>query len=134
MDFSRLDRMISRTIDRSFSVPCRIEPMTRRVNGRPDTDPERSIVTIPAIFDEDDSDGGIQTGNRTGGAGNDFQSVSVGTRIQVSISSEYLDATAWPRQGDRVSFPSRPTWGTFDVSRVLEEGDRLRISLTRVSR
>lgn len=120
--FDRLERSLSRAVDRQFSVRAIIDGMTRTPNGRPQPDPARAEIHVRGILDMEDTYAAIEAGAREG-KGNDFRTLATGTNYLFSV-----DRTRWPqadnvKQGDRL---------TMDDGRKFEVVSTRRDGMSRV--
>lgn len=100
--FDRLERSLSRTVDRQFAVRAIIDGMTKTPNGRPQVDPARAEIHVKGILDVEETFAALETGAREG-KGNDFRTLAAGTNYLFSV-----DRTRWPqadnaKQGDKLS-------------------------------
>lgn len=131
--FDRLDRMVSRAVDRTNAIPFVLTPMKSTPNGRPGPDPDRAVVNGKGIFDYISTEFGIQLGVRKSyREANDLRSLQTGRDPQLSADRIYFPIGAQePKQGDIVSFPTRPELPEFDVVSAQRDGQsRLVLMLT----
>ncbi|KAB2738460.1 hypothetical protein F9K90_07180 [Brucella anthropi] len=101
--FDRMERQLSRTIDRTFAIRFAIHPQRSTPNGRPAVDPERQSWTGKGILEENAEAVDVEVGRRDG-AGN-----SLGTMVRGHSSEFSVDVHRWPnavhaRQGDLIEF------------------------------
>jgi hypothetical protein len=116
--FSRLDRMTSRAVDRTFSVRFQVQPGKKTPNGRPGPDLDRDQWEGRGVLDETPSLPPIEIGKRDGD-GNDFRSVLVGNVIELSIDKTRYPQASQARQGDRLQTDDLRR---FEVSSVRPDG------------
>lgn len=131
--FDRLDRMVSRAVDRTNAIPFILTPMASTPNGRPGPDATRSIVNGKGIFDYISTEFGIQLGVRKSyREANDLRSLQTGRDPQLSVDRLYFPiGVQEPKQGDIVSFPTHPELPDFDVVSAQRDGQsRLVLMLT----
>ena len=128
--FDRLDRMASRTVDRTMSESFRITPMKLSPNGRPEFDAEREMVTARGVLDTTPGPAGVQIGERRPSAeNNDLRALVRGNAIVMSCRvSQFAEM---PRQGDMVDWPSQPDRKQMMISSVRPDGQsRVELVLT----
>lgn len=99
--FDRLDRMVSRTADRQFSVSATITPMRGSPNGRSSIDPERGEMIVKGIFSQSPADHHIEVGNRSR-SGNDLRSLAHGNTYEFSVDTARYPDAALVRQNDHL--------------------------------
>lgn len=116
--FDRLDRMISKTVDRQFSVCATVYPMARTPNGRSVMDPSRSTIDLKGIFDQLPSLDAIEVGKRER-TGNDFATISSGMSYQFSFDVVRYPHADLIKQGDRLTLDDARR---FDVTSVERDG------------
>lgn len=131
--FDRLDRMVSRAVDRVNAIPFVLTPMVSTPNGRPGPDENRPVVNGRGIFDYISTEFGIQLGVRKSyREANDLRSLQTGRDPQLSVDRLYFPiGVQEPKQGDIVSFPTHPELPDFDVVSAQRDGQsRLVLMLT----
>lgn len=127
--FDRMERHLSRTVDRSFSRTFTVTPVLTTPNGRPIADPDRPAWSGRGIFDEAAEPAGIEVGSRDG-TGNSLRSMVAGHEYALSI-----DRHAYPKadeiaQGTRVKLAGDTN--TYRVAAVRRDGmSRVVLNLTR---
>lgn len=99
--FDRLERSLSRTVDRQFAVRATIDGMTKTPNGHPQLDPARAEIHVRGIFDVEDTFAAIESGAREG-KGNDFRTLATGTNYLFSVDVSRYPAAKDVRQSDRL--------------------------------
>ncbi len=132
--FDRLDRMLSKTVDRTNAISFVLTPYTSTPNGRPMADANRTVVRGRGIFDYYSTEFGIQLGVRKSyREANDLRSLQAGRDPQLSVDRIYFPLGAEePKQGDIVSFPDRPELPEFDVVSSQRDGmSRVVLMLTQ---
>lgn len=132
--FDRLDRMLSKTVDRTNAISFVLTPYTSTPNGRPMADPNRTVVRGRGIFDYYSTEFGIQLGVRKSyREANDLRSLQAGRDPQLSVDRIYFPlGVEEPKQGDIVSFPDRPELPEFDVVSSQRDGmSRVVLMLTQ---
>ncbi len=131
--FDRLDSLTSRAVDRINAIEFALYPMVKTPNGRPSDDPSReAIVGKKGVFDFVDVAFGIELGVRKSyREANDLRALQSGRDPQLSVDRTYFPSLEdEPRQGDRVTFPSRPELPEFTVTSCQRDGlSRLVIKL-----
>lgn len=122
--FDRLDRMVSRAIDRTNAIPFVLIPQKSTANGRPGPDATRTVVNGKGILDYISTEFGIQLGVRKSyREANDLRSLQTGRDPQLSVDRIYFPVGLQePKQGDLIQFPSRPELPEFDVASVQRDG------------
>lgn len=100
--FDRLERIASRSVDRTNAVSALWVPMDRPPNGRARPDPVRPPASIRGVLDLRQRHAGIQLGNRDAKGGNDFQMQREAPSIEFSMDVRQLGVRSAPRQGDRL--------------------------------
>ncbi|MCM0751517.1 hypothetical protein DEA98_09930 [Brucella pseudogrignonensis] len=122
--FDRMDRVISKTVDRVNAIPFVFTPQASTPNGRSGPDTARKIVNGKGIFDYISVEYGVQLGvRRSYREANDLRSLQSGRDPQLSIDRRYFPAGAEePKQGDLVSFPTRPELPDFQVISSQRDG------------
>ncbi|MDQ0422295.1 hypothetical protein J2045_003343 [Peteryoungia aggregata LMG 23059] len=122
--FDRLDRMLSRTVDRTNAISFELTPYVSTPNGRPMPDPNRQVIRGKGIFDYFSTEFGIQLGVRKSyREANDLRSLHAGRDPQLSVDRIYFPiGVQEPKQGDIVSFPDRPELPEFDVTSAQRDG------------
>jgi hypothetical protein len=128
--FDRLDRIASRTADRTMSDPFVITPMKSSPNGKPERDFERAEIQARGVFSTEPSPAGVQIGERKPSPqNNDLRSLVRGN--EVVLSCERSQFPEMPRQGDMVSWPTRTDRKQMMVSSVRPDGQgRVELVLT----
>lgn len=127
--FDRMDRIMSRTVDRSFAKPFTCTPVLQSPNGRPIADPAKPAWSGNGVFDEAAEPAGIEVGNRDG-TGNSFRTMVTGHQYELSI-----DRNAYPKadeiqQGDRIQVTGDSE--LYRVSSVRRDGmSRVVVALSR---
>lgn len=116
--FNRLDRMVSRTVDRMHSVQAVVDGMIQSPNGRPQPDPERSEIIIRGVFDQADEYQQIESRNRDR-KGNDFRTLMSGMDYQFSVDAVRYPAAREIKQGDRLTLDDTRR---FDILSVQPDG------------
>lgn len=132
--FDRLDRQVSRTVDKINAIPFILTPLTSTPNGRPTHDPVRGEVRGKGVFDYYSSEFGIQLGVRKSyREANDLRSLQTGRDPQLSVDRIYFPiGQEEPKQGDIVRFPTRPELPEFDVVSAQRDGmSRVVLMLTQ---
>jgi hypothetical protein len=130
--FDSLDRMTSRFVDRFNETAFVLHAMTRTPNGRAQPDTIRPDVEGFGIFDFVEVVFGIELGVRKSyREANDLRALQTGRDPQLSVDRKYFPTLDQePKQGDRVTFPSRPELPLFQVVSVQRDGlSRLVIKL-----
>ena len=128
--FDRLDRMASRTVDRTMSESFRITPMKLSPNGRPELDVDRDVISARGVLDTTPGPAGVQIGERKPSPqNNDLRALVRGNEIKLScVVSQFADM---PRQGDMVDWPSQPDRKQMMISSVRPDGQsRVELVLT----
>lgn len=122
--FDRLDRVVSRTVDRVNAIPFVLRPYWSTPNGRAGPDSSRAIVRGRGIFDYISVEYGIQLGvRRSYREANDLRSLQSGRDPQLSVDrSLFPELSQEPRQGDIVQFPTRPELPDFQVISAQRDG------------
>ena len=122
--FDRLDRVVSRTVDRINMMEIRVIPWATTPNGRGGPDENRSVVDCKGIFDYVSIEHGIELGVRKSyREANDFRALQLGRDPQISIDRKYFTGVDDEvRQGDRIEFPSNPELPAFDVISTQRDG------------
>ncbi|TPP07022.1 hypothetical protein [Rhizobium glycinendophyticum] len=116
--FDRLDRMISKTVDRQFSVRATVYPMAQNPNGRPALDPSRSTIDLKGVFDQMPTYDAIETGKRER-SGNDLHTLATGMSFDFSFDVKRHPYADDIRQGDALSLDDGRR---FDVVSVERDG------------
>lgn len=122
--FDRLDRTVSRTVDRINSISFRFTPMRSTPNGRAQIDPTRQVVEGRGIFDYLSNEYGVQLGVRKSyREANDLRALQTGRDPQLSVDRKYFPiGTQEPKQGDLIEFPDNPELPKFDAISVQRDG------------
>lgn len=119
--FDRLDRMVSRSVDRVNAIPFSFTPISATPNGRPGPDPARGLVNGKGIFSYLSVESGVQLGvRRSYRDANDLRSLQVGREPELSVEKSYF--TDDPRQGDRIKFTGNDELPEFDVISAQPDG------------
>ena len=122
--FDRMDRAISRTVDRVNAIDFTFTPMKSTPNGRSKPDGARLVIDGKGIFDYVPAEYGIQLGvRRSYREANDLRSLQSGRDPQLSIDRVYFPLHAdEPKQGDIIAFPKRPELPDFQVVSAQRDG------------
>lgn len=122
--FDRLDRTVSRTVDRINSIRFIFTPMRSTPNGRAQIDPTREAVEGRGIFDYLSNEYGVQLGVRKSyREANDLRALQTGRDPQLSVDRKYFPiGTQEPKQGDLIEFPDNPELPKFDAISVQRDG------------
>lgn len=122
--FDRLDKLTSRTVDRVNSIPFIFQPMHSSPNGRPAADLQRPVINGRGVFDYVEAEYGVQLGvRRSYREANDLRSLQSGRDPQLSIDRRYFaKSSEEPRQGDEITFPTRPELPTFQIISAQRDG------------
>ncbi|WP_421983350.1 hypothetical protein [Roseibium sp.] len=122
--FDRLDRMVSRSVDRVNAIPFTLVPMVSSPNGRPTVDTSRTTITGKGILDYISVESGVQLGvRRSYREANDLRALQTGRDPQLSVDRVYFPiGVEEPKQGDIVKFPERPELPEFDVMSSQRDG------------
>jgi hypothetical protein len=129
--FDRLDRMISRTVDRTFAVSFECHPAKATPNGRPGPDPDREVWIGKGILDQEPNYHAIVAGQRDR-KGNDFRTLATGNSIELSVDRARYPQADQARQGDRVLLDDTRR---FDVVSVRRDGlSRVVFQLVEIKR
>lgn len=99
--FDRMDRIISRTVDRTFSVRFHCDPMTSTPNSRRKPDSQRASWEGKGILDENPVPAGIEIGKRDR-RGNDLHTLVSGNALELSVDRHRFPEAATARQGDEI--------------------------------
>jgi hypothetical protein len=100
--FDRLDRQISRTIDRQFAVGAVVQTMTKSPNGRPTPDPVRGEILLVGVFEQAPGAMPIEQGARGRGRGNELQAIVSGDTYELSVDIRRYPEAANVQQNDRL--------------------------------
>lgn len=133
--FDRMDRVVSRTVDRVNAIPFEFIPMRSTPNGRPRPDPSRPAITGKGVFDYISVEYGIQLGvRRSYREANDLRSLQSGRDPRLSIDRRWFPVgIEEPRQGDVVRFPTRPELPEFQVISAQRDGmARMELELVQI--
>ncbi|MGV0909581.1 hypothetical protein [Martelella sp. FOR1707] len=126
--FDRLDRVASRTVDRTFAVGATVDPMTHPPNGRPMSDSQREEILLKGVFSEASEYAQIEEGARDRN-GNDFRTLVHGQRFEFSVDVVRYPAAKDIRQGDRLTLDDARR---FEISTVEPDGmSRVVLKLVR---
>lgn len=122
--FDRLDRMVSRAVDRTNAIRFEFTPIKRTPNGRDKLDTDRDNVSGKGVFDYVSNEFGIQLGVRKSyREANDLRSLQSGRDPQLSVDRKYFpDPDKEPRQGDIIIFPDHPELPRFEVDSAQRDG------------
>jgi len=121
--FDRLDRLVSRAVDRLNAIPFTLKPQYSTPNGRPGDDPARPRMEIKGIFDFITVEYGVQLGvRRSYREANDLRALQVGADPQLSIDVLYFKGAELPRQGDMIEFTENPELPEFQVISAQPDG------------
>ncbi|WP_137154839.1 hypothetical protein [Rhizobium sp. FKL33] len=128
--FDRLDKIVSRTADRAYSVRFTYAPGLKTPNGRPGPDPDRAEWEGKGIFDEGPAYSEVEIGRRDR-SGNDLQTLSAGDRFELSVDKARYPLVSQARQGDRIQLDDLRK---FEVSAVEPDGmSRVVLRLVKVA-
>ncbi len=116
--FDRLDRMMSKTVDRTYSVRAVVYPMARTPNGRSMPDPSRSTIDLKGIFDTTPAYDGIEIGARER-SGNDMRTLATSASFDFSFDVVRYPHADLIKQGDRLTLDDARR---FDVILVERDG------------
>lgn len=129
--FDRLDRMAGRTLDRTMAERFTLTPMKTRPNGRSEVDFDREEITARGVYSTVPGPAGVQTAARRPSAqNNDLRALVRGNAVTLSCDRFQFDDM--PRQGDMVSWSSRPERGQMMVSSVRPYG-KSRVALMLIA-
>lgn len=122
--FDRMDRVISKAVDRVNAISFVFTPMESTPNGRYSQDTTREVICGSGIFDYISVEYGVQLGvRRSYREANDLRSLQSGRDPQLSVDRRYFPVgTQEPRQGDQITFPSRPELPDFQVISSQRDG------------
>lgn len=122
--FDRMDQVVSRTVDRVNSIPFILKPMSSTPNGRAGPDQQRPVINGRGVFDYVEAEYGVQLGvRRSYREANDLRSLQSGRDPQLSIDRRYFaNGIEEPRQGDEITFPTRPELPTFQIISAQRDG------------
>lgn len=115
--FDRMDKAVSRTVDRVNAIEFVFTPMKSTPNGRPKPDLSRPIVRGLGIFDYIAVEYGLQLGvRRSYREANDLRSLQSGREPQLSIDRRYfMNPKEEPKQSDYIHFPKNVELPKFQV-------------------
>ncbi|MEN5275764.1 hypothetical protein ABE527_02325 [Brucella sp. TWI432] len=122
--FDRMDKAVSRTVDRVNAIEFVFTPMKSTPNGRPGPDAGRKVIKGRGIFDYIAAEYGVQLGvRRSYREANDLRSLQSGRDPQLSIDRVYFPVRLdEPKQSDLISFPGRPELPEFQVVSAQRDG------------
>lgn len=127
--FDRMEKTLSRTVDRSFSRTFTCTPVLQSPNGRPIADPDRPTWQGRGIFDEAAEPAGIEIGARDS-VGNTLRSLVAGHRYELSIDRNAHPKADEIKQSDRIQVAGDSE--LYRVSGVRRDGmSRIVLALTR---
>ncbi|ABS16400.1 hypothetical protein I6H96_21395 [Brucella anthropi] len=114
--FDRLERQLSRTVDRTFSIRFVFTPMRSSPNGRSAVDPERQSWTGKGILEQNFEAAGVEIGKRDG-TGNSLQSLVNGHRSEFSVDIHRYPDAVHAKQGDEIQFDDLRRFRVTDTRR-----------------
>jgi len=127
--FSRLDRLTSRVVDRTFSIGFEAQPGRVTANGRSSPDPDRDAWEGKGVLEEMPAFPAVEIGKRDR-TGNDLRSVVAGTVIELSVDRIRYPQAGNTKQGDRLQTDDLRR---FEVSSVRRDGlSRVVFSLVEI--
>nr|WP_312967805.1 hypothetical protein [Brucella intermedia] len=99
--FDRLDRAVSRTVDRTYAIRFEGHPQASNPNGRSGPDPQREVWLGKGVLVESPQYDSIEIGKRDR-AGNDLRAIHAGQSIKLSVDKNRYPQAASARQRDRI--------------------------------
>lgn len=122
--FERMDRLVSRTVDRVNAIPFVLAPISKTPNGRGGHDPHRKVVTGYGVLSYMAAEFGVQLGvRRSYREANDLRAIQSGREPELSVDRRYFCGVEnEPRQDDIVTFPTKPDLPDFQVVGVRRDG------------
>ncbi len=116
--FSRMDRVTSRAVDRTFSIRFVVHPGKATPNGRPGPDPDRPTWHGKGVLEEAPAYDAIEIGKRDR-SGNDLSTLHAGTVFELSVDRHRYPQAGEARQRDRIQFDDLRK---FEIASVRPDG------------
>lgn len=128
--FDRVERQLSRTVDRAFARWFEFTPMCADPNGRSTRDTLRPMCTGEGILEENPTDIPIEVGRRDR-TGNSLRAIANGHRLELSVDIHRHPEVVDARQGDKVRVADSRKC-SFDNIRVFRISEVRRDGMSRV--
>jgi hypothetical protein len=116
--FNRLDRLTSRTVDKTFAIRFEVQPGKVTPNGRPGPDPDREPWEGRGVLEETPNFPPVEIGKRDR-TGNDLRAIVAGSSIELSVDRVRYPQASQARQGDRLQTDDLRR---FEISSVKPDG------------
>lgn len=116
--FSRLDKLTSRAVDRTFAMTFEVQPCKVTPNGRPGPDPDREAWDGRGVLEETPAYPPVEIGKRDR-TGNDLRSIVSGNTIELSVDRTRYPQASQAKQGDRLQTDDLRR---FEISSVRPDG------------
>ncbi len=114
--FDRMERQLSRTIDKTFAIRFALTPMRSSANGRPSIDPERQSWTGRGILEQNAEAVDVEIGRRDS-AGNSLGAMVRGHRSEFSVDVNRYPEAGNAKQGDQIEFDDLRRFRITDTRR-----------------
>jgi len=114
--FDRMERQLSRTVDRTFAVKFVLYPQASNPNGRSSADPERQIWTGKGVLEENAEAVDVEIGRRDS-AGNSLGAMVRGHRSEFSVDVNRYPGAVNAKQGDEIQLDDLRRFRISDTRR-----------------
>lgn len=106
--FDRMERQLSRTVDRTFAMRFTYTPMKATPNGHPKQDASRMSFIGKGIFEENPLDVVPVEAGRRDRSGSSLQTIVTGQKYELSVDRNISCEASRIQQGDRITISGDP--------------------------